>query len=67
MKSFFDYHPHPLLTLPWIPHWWSLGKNNILMYLWHKCGKRGHIQKDCRSKGNGSSGNSPKKSKNKLP
>ena len=23
----------------------------------HKCGKKGHIQKDCRSKGNGSSGN----------
>ena len=23
----------------------------------HTCGKRGHIQKDCRSKGNGSSGN----------
>ena len=33
----------------------------------HKCGKKGHIQKDCRSKGNGSSGNSSKKSTNKLP
>ena len=26
----------------------------------HKCGKKGHIQKDCRSKGNSSSGNTPK-------
>ena len=33
----------------------------------HKCGKKGHIQKDCRSKGNGSSGNSSKKSTNELP
>ena len=33
----------------------------------HKCGKKGHIQKDCRSKGNGSSGNKPKKSINELP
>ena len=30
----------------------------------HKCGKRGHIQKYCRSKGNGSSGNPLKKSIN---
>ena len=28
----------------------------------HKCGKKGHIQKDCKSKGNGSGGNTPKKS-----
>ena len=33
----------------------------------HKFGKKGHIQKDCRSKGNGSSGNPPKKSTNELP
>ena len=33
----------------------------------HKCGKKGHIQKDCRSKGNGYSGNTPKKSINELP
>ena len=33
----------------------------------HKCGKKGYIQKDCRSKGNGSSGNSSKKSTNELP
>ena len=33
----------------------------------HKCGKKGHIQKDCRSKANGSSGNTPKKSINELP
>ena len=33
----------------------------------HKCGKKGHIQKDCRSKGNGSSGTTPKKSINELP
>ena len=33
----------------------------------HKCGKNGHIQKDCRSKGNGSSGNSSKSSTNELP
>ena len=32
----------------------------------HKCGKKGRIQIDCRSKGNGSSGNSPKKSTNEL-
>ena len=29
--------------------------------------KKGHIQKDCKSKGNGSSGNTPKKSINELP
>ena len=33
----------------------------------HKCGKRGHIQKDCRLKGIGSSGNPPKKYTNELP
>ena len=33
----------------------------------HKCGNKGHIQKDCRSKGNGSSVNTPKKSINELP
>ena len=33
----------------------------------HKCGKKGHIQKDCRSKANGSNGNSSKKSINELP
>ena len=33
----------------------------------HKCSKKGHIQKDCKSKGNGSSGNTPKKSMNELP
>ena len=33
----------------------------------HKCGKKGHMQKDCRSTGNGSSGNTPKKSTNELP
>ena len=33
----------------------------------HKCGKKGHIKKDCRSTGNGSSGNTPKKSINELP
>ena len=33
----------------------------------HKCGKKGHIQKDGRSKVNGSSGNSSKKSTNELP
>ena len=33
----------------------------------HKCGKKGHIQIDCRSKVNGSSGKSPKKSTNELP
>ena len=32
----------------------------------HKCGKRGYIYKDCRSKGNGSSKKSPKKSTNGL-
>ena len=34
---------------------------------YHKCGKKGHIQKDCRSKGNVSSGNPPNKSTNDLP
>ena len=33
----------------------------------HKCGKKGHIQKDCKSKGNGSAGKTPKKSMNELP
>ena len=33
----------------------------------HKCGKKGHIKKDYRSTGNGSSGNTPKKSINELP
>ena len=33
----------------------------------HKCGKKSHIQKDCKSKGNGSGGNTPKKSMNELP
>ena len=33
----------------------------------HKCGKKVHIKKDCRSTGNGSNGNTPKKSINKLP
>ena len=32
----------------------------------HKCVKRGHIKKDFRSKGNGSSGNPPNKSANEL-
>ena len=33
----------------------------------HKCGKKGHIQKDCRSKGNGSNSNSSNRSTNELP
>ena len=33
----------------------------------HKCGKKFHIQKDCRSKGDGSIGKPPKKSTNELP
>ena len=33
----------------------------------HKCDKKVHIQIDYRSKGNGSSGNSPKKPTNELP
>ena len=33
----------------------------------HKCGKKGHIQKDCRSNGNGSGGNPPKKFTNEIP
>ena len=33
----------------------------------HTCVKKGHIQKDCKSKVNGSSRNSPKKSTNELP
>ena len=33
----------------------------------YKCGKNGHIQKYCRSKVNGSSGNSPKNSTSELP
>ena len=32
----------------------------------HKCGKKGHIQKDCKSKANGSNSNTPKKSINEL-
>ena len=34
---------------------------------YNKCGKKGHIKKDCRSKGTGSSGNPHKKSANELP
>ena len=34
---------------------------------YHKCGKKGHIQKEWKSKGNGSGGNTPKKSTNELP
>ena len=33
----------------------------------HKCGKKGNIQKECRSKGNGCSGKSPKKFTNEIP
>ena len=33
----------------------------------HKCNKKGHIKKYCRSKGHGSSVNTPKKSINELP
>ena len=33
----------------------------------HECGKKVHIQKYCRSKGTGSSGNLHKKSANELP
>ena len=33
----------------------------------HKWGKKGHIQKDCKSKGDGSSDNKPKKTINELP
>ena len=33
----------------------------------HKCGKKGHIQKNCKSKVNGSSGNTPKKYINETP
>ena len=33
----------------------------------HKCGKKGHIKKECRSTGNVSSGNTPKNSINELP
>ena len=32
----------------------------------HKCGKKGHLRKDCRSKGNVSDRNPPKKSANEL-
>ena len=32
----------------------------------HKCVKKGHIQKDCRSKRNGSSGSPTKKSEKEL-
>ena len=30
----------------------------------HKCGKKGYLKKNCRSKGNGSGGDLPKKSPN---
>ena len=33
----------------------------------HKCSKKVHVKKDCRSKGNGSGGNPPKKSANEIP
>ena len=34
---------------------------------YHKCGKKGHIQKDYRSTGNISTGNTPNNSTNELP
>ena len=42
----------------------SSSRSDITCY---NCGKNGHIHKDCRSKVNGSSGNSPKKSTNEFP
>ena len=33
----------------------------------HKCGKKGHIRKDCRSKVNGSDGKPPKNYSNEIP
>ena len=33
----------------------------------HKCGREGNIHKHCRSKGTGSSGNTPKKITNEIP
>ena len=33
----------------------------------HKCGQKGHINKDCKSNLNGSGENPPKKSTNELP
>ena len=33
----------------------------------HKCGRKGHIQKECRSKVNGSGGIPPKNSTHELP
>ena len=42
----------------------SSARSDITCY---KCGKKGHIQKDCRSKENRYSGNSPDKSTNDLP
>ena len=44
--------------------WGSYIKSNVTC---HKCGKKGHIQEDCRSTGTGFSGNPPKKSTNELP
>ena len=42
----------------------SSSRSNVVC---HNCGMRRHLQKYCRSKGNGSSGNPPKKSTNDLP
>ena len=46
----------------------SVGGSSDKSYITsHKCGKKGHIKENCRSKRNGSSGNPPKNYENELP
>ena len=40
MKSLFWLSSYPLLFLPWISHWWSLGGSNRLFHCWQGCKKR---------------------------
>ena len=46
----------------------SVGRSSVRSNVTcHKCGKKVHIHKYCRSKGTGSSGDPPKNSTNELP
>ena len=44
-----------------------IGSSDRVYLTCNKCGKKVNIHKDCRSKGNGSSGNSPNNSTNEIP
>ena len=44
----------------------GIGSYDRLDVTCHKCGKQGHIKRDCSYKGNCSNGNSHHKSKNEI-